>query len=129
MPPSRARSPTTARRCSPTASGRSSSAPRCSPGSRSLLWLPAYFGELTLPTAYPALYWHIHEMIYGYGAAAVAGFTLTAIPNWTGRLPLQGGKLIALVGAVARRPAGDGVLGADRRRFRRRRSISPFSRC
>ena len=53
------------------------------------LWLPAYFGELTLPTAYPALDWHIHEMIYGYGAAAVAGFTLTAIPNWTGRLPLQ----------------------------------------
>ena len=62
------------------------------------LWLPAYFGELTLPTAYPPLYWHIHEMIYGYGAAAVAGFTLTAIPNWTGRLPLQGGKLIALSG-------------------------------
>ena len=62
------------------------------------LWLPAYFGELTLPTAYPALYWHIHEMIYGYGAAAVAGFTLTAIPNWTGGLPLQGGKLIALSG-------------------------------
>ena len=61
-----------------------------------LLWLPAYFGELTLPTAYPALDWHIHEMIYGYGAAAVAGFTLTAIPNWTGGLPLQGGKLIAL---------------------------------
>ena len=60
------------------------------------LWLPAYFGELTLPTAYPPLYWHIHEMIYGYGAAVVAGFTLTAIPNWTGRLPLQGGKLIAL---------------------------------
>jgi len=62
------------------------------------LWLPAYFGELTLPTAYPPLYWHIHEMIYGYGAAAVAGFTLTAIPNWTGRLPLQGGKLMALAG-------------------------------
>jgi uncharacterized protein involved in response to NO len=61
-----------------------------------LLWLPAYFGELTLPTAYPPLDWHIHEMIYGYGAAAVAGFTLTAIPNWTGRLPLQRGPLIAL---------------------------------
>jgi uncharacterized protein involved in response to NO len=60
------------------------------------LWLPAYFGELALPTAYPPLDWHIHEMIYGYGAAAVAGFTLTAIPNWTGRLPLQGGRLIAL---------------------------------
>jgi len=63
-----------------------------------LVWLPAYFGELALPSAYPPLYWHIHEMIYGYGAAAVAGFTLTAIPNWTGRLPLQGGRLITLSG-------------------------------
>jgi len=61
-----------------------------------LAWLPAYFGEISLPTAYPALDWHIHEMIYGYGAAAVAGFTLTAIPNWTGRLPLAGGRLIGL---------------------------------
>ncbi len=79
------------------------------------LWLPAYFGELSLPTAYPPLDWHIHEMIYGYGAAVVAGFTLTAIPNWTGRLPLQGGKLIALAalwlaGRLAM--AGSALIGA-----------------
>ena len=28
--------------------------------------------------------WHAHEMIFGYASAAVAGFFLTAVPNWTG---------------------------------------------
>ena len=35
-------------------------------------------------------------MIYGYVAATVAGFLLTAIPNWTGRLPVNGYPLAAL---------------------------------
>jgi uncharacterized protein involved in response to NO len=60
------------------------------------LWLPQYFGHLKLPTAFGALDWHIHEMIFGYVAAAVAGFLLTAIPNWTGRLPVNGYPLAAL---------------------------------
>src|SRR5689334_3591632 len=38
--------------------------------------------------------WHVHEMLYGYVPAVVTGFLLTAIPNWTGRLPLQGTPLI-----------------------------------
>lgn len=41
--------------------------------------------------------WHGHEMVFGFAGAALAGFLLTAIPNWTGRLPLQGGPLAALV--------------------------------
>jgi uncharacterized protein involved in response to NO len=61
-----------------------------------LLWLPQYFGAVTLPTAFDALDWHIHEMLYGYVTAAIAGFLLTAIPNWTGRLPVSGGPLAAL---------------------------------
>jgi len=61
-----------------------------------VLWLPQYFGHLTLPTAFAPLDWHIHEMIYGYVAAAVAGFLLTAIPNWTERLPVNGYPLAAL---------------------------------
>src|SRR5262249_23561906 len=55
-----------------------------------LLWLPHYFGELSLPTAFTPLDWHIHEMLYGYVAAIVTGFLLTAIPNWTGRFPVNG---------------------------------------
>lgn len=61
-----------------------------------LLWLPAYFGQWTLPTAFAQRDWHVHEMIYGYSTAVIAGFLLTAIPNWTGHLPLQGRPLIAL---------------------------------
>lgn len=60
------------------------------------LWLPQYFGELSLPTAFNPLDWHIHEMIYGYVAATIAGFLLTAIPNWTGRLPVNGYPLAGL---------------------------------
>jgi len=61
-----------------------------------LLWLPQYFGEISLPTAFDPLDWHIHEMIYGYVGAVSAGFLLTAIPNWTGRLPINGYPLAGL---------------------------------
>ena len=54
-------------------------------------------GAVEPPTTFPPSIWHAHEMAFGYGGAVVAGFLLTAIPNWTGRLPLQGGPLAALV--------------------------------
>jgi uncharacterized protein involved in response to NO len=60
------------------------------------LWLHQYSGDIALPTRFTALDWHIHEMLYGYVAAAMAGFLLTAIPNWTGRLPVNGWPLAAL---------------------------------
>ncbi len=37
--------------------------------------------------------WHVHEMLLGYFPAVLAGFILTAIPNWTGRPPLLGAAL------------------------------------
>jgi len=40
--------------------------------------------------------WHMHEMLYGFVPAAIAGFLLTAVPNWTGRLPVRGMPLAAL---------------------------------
>ncbi|MBW7948149.1 MAG: NnrS family protein [Pseudorhodoplanes sp.] len=61
-----------------------------------LLWIPQYVGALTVPTALAATDWHGHEMIYGYGSAVIAGFLLTAIPNWTGRLPVCGLPLAGL---------------------------------
>jgi uncharacterized protein involved in response to NO len=66
-----------------------------------LAWLPIFFGELELPTAFAPRDWHIHEMLYGFLPAVVTGFLLTAIPNWTGRLPLQGRPLLVLVVAWA----------------------------
>jgi len=60
------------------------------------VWLAAYVHGYVLPGSLPAMTWHAHEMIYGYALAAVTGFLLTAIPNWTGRLPIRGLPLAAL---------------------------------
>ena len=60
------------------------------------LWVHAFAGLIELPTHFDALTWHSHEMLFGYAAAVLAGFLLTAIPNWTGRLPLQGWSLAGL---------------------------------
>jgi uncharacterized protein involved in response to NO len=61
------------------------------------LWLLTFAGAIEVPSVLAPTTWHVHEMIFGYAAATVAGFLLTAIPNWTGRLPLQGGPLVGLV--------------------------------
>jgi uncharacterized protein involved in response to NO len=61
------------------------------------LWLGVFEGKLQLPTAFVPRDWHAHEMLFGFVAAIVGGFLLTAVPNWTGRLPLQGAPLAALV--------------------------------
>jgi uncharacterized protein involved in response to NO len=61
-----------------------------------LVWLPAFYGYIRLGTSFAPRDWHVHEMLFGYIAAVVAGFLLTAVPNWTGRLPLQGKPLMAL---------------------------------
>ena len=59
-------------------------------------WLPVLGGEITLPTAFAPVAWHVHELVYGYVPAIVAGFLLTAVPNWTGRLPVTGTPLLLL---------------------------------
>ncbi|NUU36458.1 NnrS family protein [Pseudomonas sp. C2B4] len=59
------------------------------------LWL---YGRL--PGAQPVggmLAWHRHEMPFGFAVAIIAGFLLTAVPNWTGRPGLKGWPLIGLV--------------------------------
>ena len=60
------------------------------------VWLGAFLGGLELPSAFDPLSGHRHEMLFGFVGAAVAGFLLTAIPNWTGRLPIAGPPLAAL---------------------------------
>ena len=79
------------------------------------LWLPIFEGHFTLPTALSPIDWHVHELLYGYLAAAVAGFLLTAIPNWTGRLPVVGrrlGWLVALWGLGRVAMLISGLVGA-----------------
>lgn len=62
------------------------------------LWLWLHLRGGALPGPFAGLDWHVHEMLFGYLAAVIAGFLLTAIPNWTGRLPLSGWPLAGLVG-------------------------------
>ncbi|MHA1179142.1 MAG: NnrS family protein, partial [Alphaproteobacteria bacterium] len=61
-----------------------------------VLWIGALTGLWPLAEGYGALSWHAHEMLFGYGASVVAGFLLTAVPNWTGRLPVAGWRLVLL---------------------------------
>lgn len=61
-----------------------------------VLWIGILQGHVVLPTHFDALSWHIHEMLFGWIMAAIAGFLLTAIPNWTGRTPVRGTLLAVL---------------------------------
>ncbi len=60
------------------------------------LWIVMFATGMALPSRFDPLAWHIHEMLFGFVMAAVAGFLLTAVPNWTQRLPVSGGPLAAL---------------------------------
>lgn len=69
-----------------------------------LIWI-AWVERHTFPVPIPFLtfagpvpLWHAHEMVYGFGLAVVAGFFLTAVPNWTGRRPVSGTPLAVLFG-------------------------------
>ena len=64
-----------------------------------LLWIFSLTIGLSVGGAYGALNWHAHEMVFGFSSAVIAGFLLTAVPNWTGRLPVSGMPLAFLFGA------------------------------
>ena len=61
-----------------------------------VLWIGLLSGFCNFAIGYGAIAWHAHEFLFGYIAAVMTGFLLTAIPNWTGRFPLQGMPLLAL---------------------------------
>ena len=55
------------------------------------LWIYAFLGGGQV-----GLGWHVHEMLFGYAGGIIVGFLLTAVPNWTGRLPVVGLPLALL---------------------------------
>lgn len=59
-------------------------------------WILMLSGKSALPTAFDSISWHAHEFLFGYLGAVMAGFLLTAAPNWTGRLPIVGWPLAIL---------------------------------
>jgi uncharacterized protein involved in response to NO len=78
---------------------------------RPLFWLGALFGAISI-TVWALLFtgfidfspfgggyfWHVHEMLFGFTAAIIVGFLLTAVQTWTGVSSLKGIPLILLVG-------------------------------
>lgn len=60
------------------------------------LWVAHLSFGLPVASDYGTVYWHAHEMLFGFAPAVLAGFLLTAIPNWTGRLPIAGRPLAIL---------------------------------
>ncbi len=75
-------------------------------------WWLIWRGAVTPVGHFSPVDWHIHEMAFGYGAAVVAGFLFTAVPNWTGRLPTRGMPLMLLLAVwVAGRLAVAGGSG------------------
>lgn len=61
-----------------------------------VIWVMAISGRIDIGGEYGARAWHAHEMLFGFTSAIVAGFLLTAVPNWTGRLPESGPPLMLL---------------------------------
>ncbi|WP_136444056.1 NnrS family protein [Pacificoceanicola onchidii] len=60
------------------------------------LWIGMLSGALELTTQLDPVSWHAHEFLFGYLSAVIAGFLLTAVPNWTNRAPLSGSPLAGL---------------------------------
>ena len=61
-----------------------------------ILWIASLTGLAAVADEYGPSHWHAHEMLFGYSSAVLAGFLLTAVPNWTGRLPVSGWPLFFL---------------------------------
>ena len=60
------------------------------------LWVLILTGANEMTFHYPPREWHVHEMVFGFLPCVITGFLLTAIPNWTERLPMRGWPLIFL---------------------------------
>lgn len=59
-------------------------------------WIAAVTGGVELPVRWPGSLWHGHELLFGFVAAAIGGFLLTAVPSWTGQRGFGGRPLVAL---------------------------------
>lgn len=62
------------------------------------LWVLSLAVGFELPSHLSGIDWHLHEFVFGYTSAVIAGFLLTAVPNWTGRMPVMGWPVAGLAG-------------------------------
>jgi len=59
-----------------------------------LAWLCLWQGWLRVDFPGGSLLWHSHELIFGFASAAIAGFVLTAIPEFTQTPPIARAALL-----------------------------------
>ena len=59
-------------------------------------WIALILGTISVRTAVPALFWHAHEMLFGFAVAVIVGFLMTAGKAWTGLATPRGLSLGAL---------------------------------
>src|SRR5690625_7591145 len=71
-----------------------------------VLWSAFWQGMAWVSPYGGMIWWHQHEMLFGFTAAIVTGFLMTAVQSWTGLPSVKGGRrrLWLAVGALARRP-------------------------
>ncbi len=62
------------------------------------IWAVSLAVGQDVPSRLSGVDWHLHEFVFGYTSAVIAGFLLTAVPNWTGRMPVMGWPVAALAG-------------------------------
>jgi uncharacterized protein involved in response to NO len=60
------------------------------------VWTLMFAGKLGGTAYLGPMYWHAHEMVFGFTIAVIAGFLLTAVGNWTGRETASGLSLALL---------------------------------
>ncbi|MCP1200511.1 NnrS family protein [Notoacmeibacter sp. MSK16QG-6] len=58
-----------------------------------IVWIAILASAMSLPSRFDPVSWHAHAFLFGYLSVIIAGFLLTAVPNWTGRLPVVGWPL------------------------------------
>ena len=62
-----------------------------------LFWSAILSGHISVNTYGGSLWWHMHEMLFGFVAAIIAGFLLTAVQTWTKVRTLHGKGLMLLL--------------------------------
>ena len=62
-----------------------------------LLWALTLSGSISINFYGGSVFWHIHEMVFGFVCAIIVGFLLTAVQNWTGQRGLSGKPLLLLI--------------------------------
>ncbi len=61
-----------------------------------LLWAFVFPMKVQIDLYGGTMWWHIHEMLFGFVAAIVVGFLLTAVQNWSGIPGIKGKTLFGL---------------------------------